>query len=93
MATGVLSLVFRCIPTRTEEPRPTEESRDARWFSLEQVERAKTEAFCIRVRDALSRAPAVVRTLTVTDLMAPKPAATSTLAARVQDQREAELGS
>jgi ADP-ribose pyrophosphatase YjhB (NUDIX family) len=53
MTRGIVALVFRCTPeagTATE----TDESREVRWMTLEEVRTAMSEAYAVRVRDAFS---------------------------------------
>ncbi|MUM03348.1 NUDIX hydrolase [Mycobacterium sp. CBMA 213] len=52
LSAGVVALVFRCAPAGGSA-RPTEEAREVRWMTPEQVRDAMTPAFAIRVLDAL----------------------------------------
>jgi ADP-ribose pyrophosphatase YjhB (NUDIX family) len=57
---GVVALVFRCRPLG-EKPRATAEARAACWVSPDEIVRLMDPAYAIRVRDALSDAPASAR--------------------------------
>ncbi|BCK69788.1 NUDIX hydrolase [Streptomyces libani subsp. rufus] len=59
MKRGVVALVFSCRPVGGEE-RTSDESVDVRWFTREEVEGHMTEAYAVRVLDALDgRGPQV----------------------------------
>lgn len=53
---GIVALVYRCRPTRGE-PHATEEAREIRWMTKEEVRSAMTPAFGVRVLDAFEEAP------------------------------------
>jgi 8-oxo-dGTP diphosphatase len=53
---GIVALVYRCRPTGGE-PHPTDEARESRWMTREEVQSAMTPAFAIRVLDAFEEAP------------------------------------
>lgn len=53
MNRGVVALVFRCHPIGGEA-RTSEESTDVRWFSADEVEGHMSEAFAVRLLDALA---------------------------------------
>ncbi|SIC06357.1 NUDIX hydrolase [Mycobacteroides abscessus] len=48
---GIVALVYRCRPSGGNT-HPTEEAREVRWMTREQVEDAMTPAFAVRVLDA-----------------------------------------
>lgn len=52
MKLGVVSLVFRCRPV-AGKARPTEEASEVAWLNREDLSRRMTEAFAIRLLDAL----------------------------------------
>ena len=58
MARGIVALVFRCT-TEGGTLTPSDESKDFRWVSADEVNSLATEAFAIRVLDALSDHPTV----------------------------------
>ncbi|GLW66480.1 NUDIX hydrolase [Actinomadura rubrobrunea] len=58
MARGIVALVFRCT-VEGGTLTPSDESKDFRWASAEEVKHLATEAFAIRVLDALSDLPTV----------------------------------
>ncbi|WP_084247878.1 NUDIX hydrolase [Mycobacterium avium] len=53
---GIVALVYRCRPTGGE-PQATEEAREIRWMSKEEVQSAMVPAFRIRVLDAFEELP------------------------------------
>lgn len=53
---GIVALVYRCRPTEGE-PHPTEEAREIRWMTKEEVQSAMVPAFGVRVLDAFEEAP------------------------------------
>lgn len=53
---GIVALVYRCRPTGGE-PHATEEAREIRWMTTEQVQSAMTPAFGVRVLDAFEASP------------------------------------
>jgi 8-oxo-dGTP diphosphatase len=52
MRLGIVSLVFRCRPV-LGAAQPTEEATEVDWLDSTQVTRRMTEAFAIRLTDAL----------------------------------------
>ncbi|MFC5137674.1 NUDIX hydrolase [Actinomycetospora rhizophila] len=53
MSKGIVALVFLCRP-EIGIPVTTDESRDARWITLNEVDLSMSPAFSVRVRDAFS---------------------------------------
>ncbi|WP_100470551.1 NUDIX hydrolase [Mycobacteroides abscessus] len=53
---GIVALVYRCRPAEGE-PHATEEAREIRWMTKEEVQSAMVPAFGIRVLDAFEEAP------------------------------------
>ncbi|WP_374206214.1 NUDIX hydrolase [Streptomyces roseoverticillatus] len=53
MARGVVALVFRCTPVGGSE-RTSEESVAVAWMTPEEVTASMTEAYAVRLQDALS---------------------------------------
>lgn len=53
---GIVALVYRCRPV-AGETRPTEEAREIRWMTKEEVQSAMVPAFGVRVLDAFAEAP------------------------------------
>ncbi|MGB5111634.1 MAG: NUDIX hydrolase [Mycobacterium sp.] len=53
---GIVALVYRCSPTGGE-PHATEEAREIRWMTREEVQSAMTPAFGVRVLDAFEESP------------------------------------
>lgn len=53
---GIVALVYRCRPAGGE-PNATEEAREIRWMTKEEVQSAMVPAFSIRVLDAFEGAP------------------------------------
>ena len=53
---GIVALVYRCRPAGGE-PQTTEEAREIRWMTTEEVQSAMTPAFGVRVLDAFEGAP------------------------------------
>ncbi|MDP7706843.1 NUDIX hydrolase [Mycobacterium sp. TY815] len=49
---GIVALVYRCRPAGGK-PHATEEAREIRWMTREQVQSAMSPAFAVRVLDAL----------------------------------------
>lgn len=56
LAHGIVALVYRCRPT-SGEPHATEEAREIRWMTREEVQSAMTPAFGVRVSDAFEETP------------------------------------
>ena len=48
---GIVALVYRCRPS-AGEPHPTDEAREIRWMTREEVQSAMVPAFSVRVSDA-----------------------------------------
>jgi len=53
---GIVALVYRCRPVGGD-PHPTEEAREIRWMTKEEVQSAMTPAFGVRVSDAFEDGP------------------------------------
>ncbi|MGN7779296.1 NUDIX hydrolase [Mycolicibacterium sp. 22603] len=53
---GIVALVYRCRPAEGE-PHATEEAREIRWMTKEEVQSAMVPAFGVRVLDAFEEAP------------------------------------
>lgn len=53
---GIVALVYRCRPAGGE-PHATEEAREIRWMTKEEVQSAMVPAFGVRVLDAFAEAP------------------------------------
>ncbi|MFV8232578.1 NUDIX hydrolase [Mycolicibacterium peregrinum] len=53
---GIVALVYRCRPVGGE-PHATEEAREIRWMTMEEVQSAMVPAFGVRVLDAFGEAP------------------------------------
>lgn len=53
---GIVALVYRCRPAGGE-PHATEEAREIRWMTRENVRSVMTPAFAVRVLDAFEEAP------------------------------------
>lgn len=53
---GIVALVYRCRPAGGK-PHATEEAREIRWMTKEEVQSAMTPAFGVRVLDAFEEAP------------------------------------
>lgn len=53
---GIVALVYRCRPDGGE-PHVTEEAREIRWMTTEEVEASMTPAFGVRVLDAFAAIP------------------------------------
>jgi 8-oxo-dGTP diphosphatase len=53
---GIVALVYRCRPAGGE-PHATEEAREIRWMTKEEVLLAMTPAFGVRVSDAFQETP------------------------------------
>lgn len=53
MTRGIVALVFRCAPVGGSE-RTSDESVDISWMTPEEVASAMTEAYALRLLDALS---------------------------------------
>jgi 8-oxo-dGTP diphosphatase len=53
---GIVALVYRCRPTGGHT-HPTEEAREVRWMTREQVESSMSPAFAVRVVDAFDDHP------------------------------------
>ncbi len=56
LARGIVALVYRCRPAGGE-PHPTEEAREIRWMTREEVESTMVPAFAVRVLDAFEEGP------------------------------------
>lgn len=52
---GIVALVYRCRPAGGE-PHVTEEAREIRWMTKEEVQSAMVPAFAVRVLDAFENA-------------------------------------
>ncbi|MBS4727529.1 NUDIX hydrolase [Mycobacterium sp. SM1] len=53
---GIVALAYRCRPA-SGEPHATEETREIRWMTKEEVQSAMTPTFGVRVLDAFEDAP------------------------------------
>ncbi|SIC09319.1 Putative MutT/NUDIX-like protein [Mycobacteroides abscessus subsp. abscessus] len=53
---GIVALVYRCRPA-DGEPHATEEAREIRWMTKEEVQSAMVPAFGVRVLDAFEEVP------------------------------------
>jgi 8-oxo-dGTP diphosphatase len=53
---GIVALVYRCRPA-DGEPHATEEAREIRWMTKEEVQSAMVPAFAVRVLDAFEDSP------------------------------------
>jgi len=53
---GIVALVYRCRPAG-DEAHATEEAREIRWMTKEEVQSAMTPAFGVRVMDAFKEYP------------------------------------
>lgn len=53
---GIVALVYRC-RSAGGEPHATEEAREIRWMTKEEVQSAMTPAFGVRVLDAFEESP------------------------------------
>ena len=56
MVYGIVALVYRCRPV-DGEPHATEEAREIRWMTTEEVQAAMVPAFGVRVLDAFEDSP------------------------------------
>lgn len=56
LAHGIVALVYRCAPV-SGEPHATEEAREIRWLTKEEVRAAMVPAFGVRVWDAFEGSP------------------------------------
>ncbi|MCG5431189.1 NUDIX hydrolase [Mycobacterium sp. MYCO198283] len=56
LAQGIVALVYRCRQA-SGQPRTTEEAREIRWMTKEEVRSAMTPAFGVRVLDAFDDIP------------------------------------
>jgi 8-oxo-dGTP diphosphatase len=56
LAHGIVALVYRCRPAEGQ-PHATEEAREIRWMTREEVREAMVPAFGVRVLDAFQAAP------------------------------------
>ncbi|BDB43302.1 NUDIX hydrolase [Mycobacterium kiyosense] len=56
LAHGIVALVYRCRPTEGE-PHTTEEAREIRWMTKQEVQSVMAPAFSVRVLDAFEEAP------------------------------------
>ena len=56
LAHGIVALVYRCRPAGGE-PHATDEAREIRWMTMEEVQVAMTPAFGVRVLDAFEESP------------------------------------
>lgn len=61
MPRGIVALVFRC-DTWDGTATPTPEAREVRWLDTGEINTLMSEAYAIRILDALSDGPPVVRT-------------------------------
>jgi ADP-ribose pyrophosphatase YjhB (NUDIX family) len=52
---GIVALVYRCRPA-SGEPHVTDEAREIRWMTKEEVQSAMVPAFAVRVLDAFEEA-------------------------------------
>lgn len=61
MVRGIVALVFRC---RTVEgtPHPSDEVRECRWLTADELGAHMSEAYAVRMLDALAAGPVAVRT-------------------------------
>ena len=61
MVRGIVALVFRC---RVIEgtPHPSDEVRECRWLTADEVRTHMSEAYAVRMLDALTDGPVAVRT-------------------------------
>lgn len=76
MARGVVALVFLCRPTGGRE-RTSDESTAVRWLTREEVRTLMTEAYAVRVLDALDGGATQVRAHDGRRLLKPGPDAVS----------------
>ncbi|MBS4727537.1 NUDIX domain-containing protein [Mycobacterium sp. SM1] len=53
---GIVALAYRCRPAGGE-PHTTEEAREIRWMTREEVQSAMVPAFAMRILDAFEQAP------------------------------------
>ncbi|MCV7356364.1 NUDIX hydrolase [Mycolicibacterium fluoranthenivorans] len=53
---GIVALVYRCRPA-AGEPHATDEAREIRWMTKEEVQGVMVPAFAVRVSDAFEEAP------------------------------------
>jgi len=53
---GIVALVYRCRPAGGQ-PHATEEAREIRWMTMEEVQSAMVPAFRVRVLDAFEELP------------------------------------
>lgn len=53
---GIVALVYRCRPSGGE-PQVTQEAREIRWMTIEEVQSVMVPAFGIRVLDAFGESP------------------------------------
>jgi ADP-ribose pyrophosphatase YjhB (NUDIX family) len=56
LAHGIVALVYRC-QSVGGEPHATEEAREIRWMTAEEVQSSMVPAFAVRVLDAFKEAP------------------------------------
>ncbi|MGB3894819.1 MAG: NUDIX hydrolase [Mycolicibacter sinensis] len=56
LAHGIVALVYRCQAVGGE-PHATEEAREIRWMTAEEVQSSMVPAFAVRVLDAFKEAP------------------------------------
>lgn len=75
VATGVLSLVFRCYPLDDTIPQSSDEASQTLWMTRDEANDMMAAAFAMRVNDALDDTTTVVRTVAEQNIMAPKPSA------------------
>jgi 8-oxo-dGTP diphosphatase len=52
MARGIVALVYRCRPL-TRTPHPTDETTQVRWARPDEIDQLMTEAYAVRLKDAL----------------------------------------
>ncbi|MGX8905875.1 NUDIX domain-containing protein [Streptomyces netropsis] len=60
MTRGIVALIFRCTPVGGAE-RTSDESVAVSWLTAEEVRAAMTEAYAVRILDALGGGPPHVR--------------------------------
>lgn len=76
LSTGVVSLVFYCRILEGELRSNTDETSDATWVSPDDVNALATDAFAVRVADAVADSDGIpVRSLREPNIMTPRPTA------------------
>jgi 8-oxo-dGTP diphosphatase len=68
MTRGIVALVFRC-HTTGGTLRLTNETTAADWLTADQVRQHLTDAYAVRLRDALAEGPRAIRTHDGTHLL------------------------